>query len=272
MAKAPAKTRAAADVALYEGYDEDAGLGFGNQTSDYIAIPFISILESNSAEVTAEEPLGKAGDIINRTTGDVTPGKEGVVFVCGHTDRAFLEWVPIDDGGGLVAEYKPEDPFVVEALRKGGGLGKIELDNGNELVETFYAYGVLVDDHGDPAPAVLTFTSTRIKAFKGWQYKARQIMGRRADGSRFQMPLMAHKWRMTTERTQKGQNVWHVPVIKLEGGAADTARIAPDDPAYHAAKSVRDGVMSGEMAADRENAAQDADGSSGAGGDADVPF
>ena len=124
-AKVPATQKEHHPVpAEYEAYAEDAGMGYDNQTADDISIPFIDILQSGSPECKGEDPAGKPGQIINRSSGEIYPGKDGgAAFVPVYTEHVMTEWVPLDKGGGLVATYSMDDPLV-RKVRSEQPLGK----------------------------------------------------------------------------------------------------------------------------------------------------
>src|SRR5690606_39209842 len=100
----------------------------------------------------------KKGMIINSVTEELYPGDPGVLFLPVHREHRFVEWVPRDQGGGFVASHEPTDPMIIEA-RKGGGFGKLESPEGNDIVETFYVFGLVVDEDGLGIPAVVSFSS-----------------------------------------------------------------------------------------------------------------
>src|SRR5690242_478415 len=79
------------DMAMYEGYEADRGAGFENQTAEDISVPFIEILQSNSPEVAVEDGP-RPGTLINRTTGEIFPGKDGIPFIPAVTNHVVVEW------------------------------------------------------------------------------------------------------------------------------------------------------------------------------------
>ncbi len=250
-------------LATYD-YGEDAGAGFENTTREDYAIPFIGILEGLSPQLKTVEGA-KPGGIINTVTDDLY---DEIRYVPCHLDHCFVEWRP--KRGGFVARHDLASDVVAKAKEASTEFGKYQTGD-NDLAETFYVYGLLLN--GDSIEqSVISFTSTRIKKYKGWMTKARSVQVKQADGRRINPPLFAHVYRLSTieEKSKDGEyNNWQVA---FDGINAIEARLAPDSDEYLAAKAFRDLAMSGATRAD-----YGAEGSSPpAGGDAplddDIPF
>ena len=149
--------------AEYAGLEEYAGQGLDDLDSSDRSIPFIKVLEKNSPEIETVDGA-KAGMFINTATQQLYTS---IRFVPACRDHMYVEWVPVDNGGGLVASYGLQEPISQWAKSQ---RGKITLKNGNDLIETFYLFGFVLpeedDEDGEPYAAVISFTSTRIKAYK----------------------------------------------------------------------------------------------------------
>lgn len=262
----------------YEAYAEDQGMGYDNQTADDISIPFIDILQSNSPECKGEDPEGKPGMIVNRSSGQIYDGKTGgAAFIPVYTEHNMTEWVPLDKGGGLVGSYSMDDPLVKE-VRATQPLGKYKKPNSeNELVETFYVYGIFVPPGEDsqPHPAVMAMSSTKIKPYKDWMFQARGVVIPLPDGRKIKPPLWAHRYRFTTKFVEKNNYSWWNWVIRFDGSGASDARIAPNDDLYMLGKSLYEDISSGIKKADTESLRreeQDGTPKKGDTGSADAPY
>lgn len=245
----PEKANELAMAAAYDGYEEDRGAGFENQTNEDMAVPFLVIMQPGSAEVVAEDSDVKAGMIINKTTKATTPGKEGINFVPALTEHKLVEWIPRDNGGGFVGQYDIDSPLAVK-VRGSQPLGTYKHpENGNDLVETFYVYGVVVPTNGDaPFPATLAFSSTHIKAYKDWTFRARSIVIAKPDGTKLtKLPLFSHVYTIRTERNEKNGNTWYTPIITFAGKDAADARLTPAADLYRAAKDLKDAILGGNV-------------------------
>jgi len=165
--------------AEYQGLEEFEGQGTNELDSSDKSVPFIKIIEKGSPEM--EEGIGaEPGMFINTATKRLY---KSLRFVPACREHAYVEWRPVDAGGGFIASYPSTAPISVWAKSQ---RGKVSLKNGNDLVETFYLFGcVLDDDGGDPEPVVIAFTSTRIATYKTIAAKSNAIMlpGRLASGS-----------------------------------------------------------------------------------------
>jgi hypothetical protein len=242
----PATQPTGGAVAAYD-YGEDAGQGFENHGKDDYAIPFLGVLQSNSPEVETIA-AAKPGMLINTVTQELFDGAAGIVFIPCHTEHVFVEWVPREKGGGFVGLHDINSEVVKKAKAE-QDFGKYKLANGNDLIETFYVYGVRVTDVG-AEQMVIAFSSTKIKKYKGWMTKARAIQIPLEGGRRITPPLFAHTYKVfaVKERNNKGE-FWNFE-ISFTGEDAATSRIKPNDPLYQSARAIRDLVISGKAKAD----------------------
>ena len=239
-------------------YGDDIGAGFENQTGADVSIPFLVVLQPGSPEIQGEDAVAKAGQIINKTTGDVYSGRDGFTFIPAVTQHLMVEWIPRNSGGGLVAQHAI-DSDLARRVRASQPLGAYRHpDNGNDLIETFYVYGAAVDPAGALFPAVMAFSSTHIKPYQDWMFKARSIVYPLPNGRKLtNLPLFAHGYQITTKRMDKNGNTWYIPQAAFAGGSAAESRLSPTDERYIAAKSVREAVNSGALRADTDSLKQE---------------
>ncbi len=255
-------------------YGSDAGAGFEGIKSSDLSIPFLNVMQANSP--TVAEGVHKNGDIVNSVTGDVYPGDKGVPFRPVEVIHKFVKWKPRDQGGGMLGQFDPEDPYVRETKKlNGDAFGKLKTSDGNELIETHYVYGHVLDDAGINVEsfAVLAMTSTKITPFKKWQTAMWSMRGK--------PPLFAFRARMftTNEKNDKGQPYKGVLFKPLVGESWAGCLIPPNTPEgralLDAGKELREMVMSGAAKAAYDT--QDTSGDPAAGGksskaDGEVPF
>jgi hypothetical protein len=242
------------DMAIYEGYEADVGMGFEGQTAEDISVPFLEVLQPGSPEVQGEDGL-KSGQIINRTTGEFYSGKDGVAFIPVTTQHVVVEWVPRDNGGGIVGTHQLDDPMIVK-VRASQPLGKYtHPENGNDLIETFYVYGIFCPPDGAaPHPAVIAFSSTKIKPYKDWMFRARSIVIALPNGRKLtKLPLFSHRYLLTSVFVEKNNYKWYNWLVKFDGENAEGARIAPNDELYATAKSLCEDIAAGRKVADTAN-------------------
>lgn len=269
MAKAVAKAKTGGAVAAYD-YGDDAGVGFEGTKGSDLSIPFLGILQSNSPQVEDKDPEGsEPGMLFNTVTRELAKGDEGVVFLPCHSEQAFVEWVPRNKGGGFVALYDPDGPEVAAAIQENGGkrVGKLEIGE-NELIETHYVYGLVLNAEGtDPLGfAVISFTSTKIKPYRDWKTAMFTMRGK--------PPMFANRARIKTIKQKNEHGTFYN--FRIDP-LADTWAASLINPAKEAnlldeAKAFRDMVINGlaRAAFDTERATGDGGGSGDSGDDA--PF
>lgn len=143
----------------------------GMMERDTVSIPFLGVLQPLSPQVNPSDPKyvegAKPGQIYN--TAEKTALTEVQVVVCAF-NRSFIEWVPRDAGGGFRGEmsgYEGVETFMSKLDR---ATGKARLDNGNDLVDSRNYYLLIIAPDGTTSPAMISMSSTQIKASKDWNY------------------------------------------------------------------------------------------------------
>lgn len=246
-------------AASYDYGDED-GAGFEGMTQDELLIPFLNLIQKGSRVADEEHTEyiegAKAGFIMNSVSEALVDGKEGILFIPVHRENNWIEWIPRDKGGGFVARHEPGSDIVAKA-KEDFDFGAWETPDGNDLVDTRYIFGLIVDEDGGYQPAMIAFSKTQLKPYQKWMSQARGIQGRDPrTGRRKTIPLFGHTYRLTTRGRQNESGSWHIwnaklsePADRANGvGAAEASRLAPDDELYLAAKELRDMVMDNKMA------------------------
>lgn len=217
-AKAPSKEVAkVADAGLPAlSKDAFAGAGTDDLGSGDLRIPFIKVLNALSPEIETMEGA-RAGLICigNQSLA------ESVDFVPYLREHCYMEWVPINDGGGLVAKYKPDDEHIRPLIAR-QKFGAIQMENGNELIETFYVYGFALTEDGNWYDAVVSFKSTGIKHYQNWMGLTKQI----AKGH----PMFGATYRLSAVKEKKDKNTWYNLTASYRG---KTARDPDTLPNYY---------------------------------------
>ena len=242
-------------------YGDDAGQGFENQDMSDRKLPIIELLQSNSPQVTEAKGKIWAGQFRNTVTGEIY---DEVLFVPAITDHCWTEWLPRDDGGGFRGRHRKDGKVVVDAIGRNGGraIGKLPVPQppdpktqkpqpNHELVESFEIYGIVYDAKTGEILgfAMVPFTSTKIKVYRAWNSAignfAPTINGRKlAPG---QVPIFAHRVKMSSESETRGQYTYMVPVLGPAEGGEDlkNSLLPKNDPRYVAAKKLHDDVLAG---------------------------
>jgi hypothetical protein len=252
-----AKVEKAGVPAVYD-YGADAGRGFEDQGQDEISIPFISVLQGLSPQVTGENGKevegAKPGKLFNTITEEVL-GNE-VLFVPASREHIFTEWIPRKQGGGFVGRFDKNDPVVAAAVRQAEEFGKYRTPAGNDLVETYYLFGVICPEGAEPQPVVIAFTSTKIKAYKKWNTTVNMFTVPGPNGGKIRPPRFAHLLKVSSISDKNKKGSFFNLSLKPANGSIRGSILPPDDPRYLAAKALAEMVASGKAkAADDSQAA-----------------
>lgn len=242
-------------------FGSEAGGGMENVERDEIKIPFLIVLQTNSPQVDPNEaayvPGATAGKIYNTSSGALYDGKAGIPFVPAKRDYNFIEYVPRDAGGGLVAIYDKHDPNIEKLRAKQGKFGKLKTNNGNEIVQTMYIYGMFSPVGGSSFPAIIPFKSTQIGKYQRFVDRMNNEKYQQPDGSMKPAALWMHRWRLSTipEQNKKGKfQGWQLRLDTLRpDGSEESIRnciLKASDPLRQAAKAFNTSIDTGAAKAD----------------------
>lgn len=253
-------------------YGDDAGSGFETTTQSDLSIPFLSILQALSPVVTEGEIEGaKVGQLYNTVTKELIDGSAGINFLPCHKENAYVEWVPRSSGGGFVALHEASSDVVKAAIAAAGGKknSKLVLENGNELIETYYMYGLVLNEEGNESTgfAVLSFTSTKIKPYRDWTTSMYTLKGK--------PPLFANRAVIKTTKQKNDHGTFYNFRVEPLKSTWVESLINPveENALLQEAKGFREMVTSGLAKADfnSEKAASGGDDAATVGADG-IPF
>lgn len=243
-------------------FGADAGAGMENTTQESFAIPFLSVLQSNSPQVTEGDAKfiadARPGMLLNTVTGKLYDGKVGALFVQSAYRRAFLEWGPRQgEGAGFQGEHTAEE---IQKLRDQKAIVEMEgrlyrpLQDGsvnakrcNSFRDTRMHYGLLIEDEvsGDAMPVLLSLSSTQIKKSKQLMSALSAVKVSLANGSKVSPPTFASIVRITTVPESNDQGNWFGVRFAIEKRVESKA-------VYDAAKEFYKMVMAGAVSANHE--------------------
>lgn len=208
------------EVAIPSGIDLSASAKHAeNETIEMQdqALPWLKMCQKNTPELDDEDEFAdlEYGDLF-LPTGEIWKGDVGAIFVPFYYGRTFVEWRPRSAGGGFIDDH---------GLQKGKELAKTctraenkkvatVLPSGNELIETAYWAGFIVDMDGDDVTlhqAIFALTSTGLSASKDWNTK---VMKYRFGGAPNYI-RWARPWRIRTEKTSNEAGKFVIPKINL---------------------------------------------------------
>lgn len=235
-------------------YGSDAGAGFENDRPEDIQIPFLTLLQDLSPQVTGVEGKGvegaRAGKMLNAGTGELLG--DTIFFVPSHFEHVFCEYTPRDKGGGFLGRYLPEDPIVRKALAAAGGsrFARLKTQDGNELVETYYLFGVMVRGEDGFQPLVIAFSSTKVSVFRRWRSAVKMDTA----SAKVQAPIFAHFLKVSTVRQKNRKGSFFNFVIAPVKGSIGDSLLPPTDSKFRAAREIGKLVAAGKAQAAEEAA------------------
>lgn len=258
-------------------YSAYSGAGFENQDNSDIQVPFLRILQALSPEVKSPAKGGIEGAEVGKLFNTVTQEcYDEVLFVPSTTKHIYNEWVPVDDGGGFVGSYSTVDKFVLdakeEAKRNDLPFGTLKTPEGNDLVETFDLYGVLVTEDNEPMPCIVSFTSSKIKIYKKWMSSIRMFVLNTPNG-KIKPDLFAHLVKISTqdEKNKAGQEYSNFKLSPAHG-TLKKSLLGSDTELFQAGQDmyrmVEDGVAKADMSTNESAAGSTSETKS----KGDVPF
>ncbi len=244
--KAPGKALAKKKSAVPTTYDygEQAGVGSEDITKDDFLVPFIRIIQTNSPQLQARNEKhikdSKAGMFFNTVTNQLYDGEGGFQFYLAAKIRAYAEFTPRDDGGGFVGQREVDDPEVVKLLQAQGKFGRLDTGNGTELVETYYAYGLIgsMNDETEPESVVLPLTSTAITPFKQFLSALNPLL-------RKGVPIFAPRVRVSSRYASNKEGDYYRWHFMLDGENTKEYLAAPDSAIVALGAEFRESISTG---------------------------
>lgn len=243
-------------AALSKEFEGMGGAGTEDADRDSYAIPFLQILQSGSPQVkkTSGSAIEGAeeGMLINTVDNTLySVEKDGIPFVPCYFRRAFVEWVPRNDGGGYVGEYAPGSEPKTERDEENRDVivGAGEGHDGNELYDTRYHYGILLTDEG-PRPMVIAMTRTQVKKSRRWLYVISEQRWPDGVSRNSTPPSFLYQYRLSVVAEHNDDNSWWNWDISKIGPVTDASVV-------HQAKAFYEAIKGGEVREATESVAGD---------------
>lgn len=240
MAKTEVAVKENTSVAIPDDvYSQDAGSGFEETSQESYAIPFLSILQSGSPQVKKSDGAyikgAEEGMLFNSVTGEVYSGEEGVEVIPCHYTQRFIEWGTRESGGGFFGEHLPSDPVVSQTERD--DKGRNMLPNGHQLADTRNHY-VLIRRNGQLSPAIMSLSSTQIKASKTWMSMMQGVKQKNPANGMFEIaPMFSHAYRVNTVAQSNDRGSWFGYKFSMVGKVTDQAEYEEAKQFNHVVKS-----------------------------------
>jgi len=268
------KPNGAMTTATDNDFSGFAGDGFEGATKDDLAIPFLTILQSNSPQVKRSEGEyieGAAeGMLFNSVTKELyDPVKTPLFIVPCAYDRYFVEWRLREQGGGFKGQHSVEEGEELLTKATRDDKNRDIIPSGNQLNDTRTFYVMIYKEaEGYATPALITMTSTQIKKAKQW-YMQQNMLRLKGPSGPYRPPMYASKWRVTTVPESNEKGSWMGWAFEHAGYLK-----GPQDPVFVEAQEFAKSVKSGAVKPDFEKAPDMAGGSTepGADNDDDIPY
>jgi hypothetical protein len=193
--------------ATAEMFTGEGGSGFENVKPADVAIPFLFVLQSMSPQVkrgTAQQiPGAEEGMLFNNVTQEVL--KPPVIVVPCAFQKAYVEWVPREAGGGFVAQHLDET-IMQKTTRNEKNIDV--LANGNHIIPTAYHFCLVLKPDGKMEKVVISMTRTQLKKSRRWLSQMMAIQMRTPQGKLFRPPMFSHTYEIGTAVEQRDQYSW----------------------------------------------------------------
>lgn len=253
------QTRGETAMTEFNYGDDDIGAGYEHQTSADTKVPLIVLLQGLSPMVVDGTNGAKAGQWLHTVTQELYDKEQGFLFVPSTTRHFFAEWVPRNEGGGFRGHHEITSEEVKASLSRSSKFGKNKLENGNDLVETFYVYGIVCSEDGfADSMGVISFSSTKIRSYKSWMSRLRAFVVRDPVRGSLRPPMYAHLTRISSESQKNDQGQFYIPRISSGTGSTITSLLQPTDERFVMAKKCKELVDSGDLVVDpNQGTAQD---------------
>lgn len=248
--------QALAVTGLADMFAADANAGMEAADGDAYAIPFLSVLQSNSPQVDETDAKfvkdSKAGMLYENITGQLIDGKVGGIIIPCHYKRVFLRWGPRGgEGAGFKGEIAPEQVAEMRQKRAivevDGRLyvpqpdGTVNEKRCDRIVDTRNHYVLLVSEEtGTAVQALLSIRSTQIKKSKALMSAIASVRLKSPAGE-YQPPSFANQVRVTTVPEKNDDGSWYGVKFAVEGRVTNASL-------YRQAKAFYETVKKGEVA------------------------
>jgi hypothetical protein len=275
MSESTDLTQRKADLAAQD-FGEHAGGGMENVNSNDIAIPFLGIIQQLSPQILDGEekfiPDAKVGMLYNTVTNELIGDGSQAIFVPCCKESKYVEWIPRDQGGGLVGMHEPGSAFVNACKAAAKDQFKLKTDEDHDLIETHYVYGMLLNEANGTnveTPIVIGFSSSKIKVYK------QQLMTR-IRTVKGNPPMYAFRFAITTilAKNKANQPYHNFKIDPVNGAMVDSANLPGSEfeVLLTEGKSLVEAVHGGTAKADHDSNDAGQGGQGGAGGGEDEAF
>jgi len=181
-----------------------AGRGLENVSNDDITIPRLAVVQAGSPQRKKKDEKyiegAEEGHIFNTVTNKLYDVEGITVIPCGYR-KSYVEWVPRESGGGLVAihDMKPEGT-TVDPKSKKSFLGE------NQIVDTAEHFVLIKSDDSWEA-AILTMTSSNLGVSRKWNTLLK-MKKMNIKGQMVEPPSFLYMFKLSTINAENDLGSW----------------------------------------------------------------
>lgn len=216
---------------------KDAGAGFEGAGREAFAIPFLAILQSGSPQVKKSEGAyikgAEEGNILNTVSLELW-GEEGVEIIPCAFNQSFVEWKQREQGGGYVAEYDSVTGSALRQKARRDDKNRDILPNGHQINDTRNHYVLFKTSTGSWQQALLSLTSTQIKASRNW------MSGMLALCEENGAPMYGLRYQMKTTAQSNDKGSWF-------GASFEFVGMVEEEETYNKAKAFHEQAKAGQV-------------------------
>ena len=214
------------------------GKGLENVSNDDITIPRLAVVQAGSPQRKKKDEKyiegAEEGHIFNTVTNQLYDVEGITVIPCGYK-KSYVEWVPRESGGGLVAihDMKPEGTTVDPKTKK-SFLGE------NQIVDTAEHF-ILIKNNDIWEPAILTMTSSNLGVSRKWNtlLKMKKI---NIKGQMVEPPSFLYMFKLSTINAENDLGSWFKYKIEEVGQVSNKS-------IFSQAESLSDSINTGKVKA-----------------------
>lgn len=267
MSKTTEETKSRA-VTKFEGllpvgqvadYGEHAGAGMG-ATLDEMQIPFVRLLQKDSKECIKGEAKfiegATPGKLLNMATGELT---DELAIVPVQKRAIYVEWVPLDKGGGFVGTHEVNSPVIAEATeaaKKADPKAKypaLKSKDGNDIVYTIELFAIVAtpDLRECVGFVVIPFSGSKHRVIRGYVTKINMMPKSQ------QAALYSFVARLSSFDDKNKQGRFSNYKLEPITGDVRSSRIGVEHPLFQAAVGLKKALEAGAAKANYQTAATD---------------
>lgn len=233
----PKSTTVGMPAELAQQFLQDAGQGLEKASAQDFALPFFYLLQKMSPQVDRHSEKfiegAEDGQFLNTVTGELY-SQLRVIPV--DFEKVYIEWVPRDQGGGFVAQYRNKNE------------AEMNKREDTQIVDTANHFVLVQNNEGEWQPGIVSMTSTKLKASRKWLSQISMVQITGPNGRKVIAPSFSRMYDVMPEGpvTNEKGTFFVVKVVPVEGEDGWVS----DPEVYDQAKSFRTQLQAGAVGAD----------------------